>query len=91
MVPVVRMVLLFVTTQKGKTGKAKVSFNASVGFQTLEKKIDMLNATEWMEFRTRWNDTQYLIDAKKKGVTNASILDGNATRLANLGCKGRYG
>ncbi|RGT29025.1 SusC/RagA family TonB-linked outer membrane protein [Bacteroides clarus] len=79
--------VVIVTTQKGKTGKAKVSFNASVGFQTLEKKIDMLNATEWMEFRTRWNDTQYLIDAKKKGVTNASILDDNATRLANLGVK----
>ena len=79
--------VVIVTTQKGKTGKAKVSFNASVGFQTLEKKIDMLSATEWMEFRTRWNDTQYLIDAKKKGVTNASILDDNATRLANLGVK----
>lgn len=77
--------VVIVTTQKGKTGKAKVSFNASVGFQTLEKKLDMLSATEWMEFRTRWNDTQYLIDAKKKGITNASTLDDNATRLANLG------
>ena len=37
--------VVIVTTQKGKTGKPKVSFNASVGFQTLEKKIDLLSAT----------------------------------------------
>lgn len=75
------------TTQKGKTGKPKVSFNASVGFQTLEKKIDLLSATEWMEFRTRWNDAYYLSEAQKKGITNASIRDDNATRLANVGVK----
>ncbi|WP_288692168.1 TonB-dependent receptor [uncultured Bacteroides sp.] len=79
--------VVIVTTQKGKTGKAKVSFNASVGFQTLEKKLDVLSATEWMEFRTKWNDANYLLEAKKKGVTNASILDDNATRLANVGVK----
>lgn len=79
--------VVIVTTQKGKTGKAKVSFNASVGFQTLEKKIDLLSATEWMEFRTRWNDAYYLAEAQKKGVTNASIRDDNAQRLANVGIK----
>lgn len=79
--------VVIVTTQKGKTGKPKVSFNASVGFQTLEKKIDLLSATEWMEFRTRWNDAYYLSEAQKKGITNASIRDNNATRLANVGVK----
>lgn len=79
--------VVIVTTQKGKTGKPKVSFNASVGFQTLEKKIDLLSATEWMEFRTRWNDAYYLSEAQKKGITNASIRDDNATRLANVGVK----
>lgn len=79
--------VVIVTTQKGKTGKAKVSFNASVGFQTLEKKIDLLSSTEWMEFRTKWNDAYYLAEAKKKGVTNASAFDDNATRLANVGVK----
>lgn len=79
--------VVIVTTQKGKTGKPKVSFNASVGFQTLEKKIDLLSATEWMEFRTRWNDAYYLSEAKKKGVANADIRDDNATRLVNVGSK----
>ena len=79
--------VVIVTTQKGKTGKPKVSFNASVCYQTLEKKIDLLSATEWMEFRTRWNDAYYLSEAQKKGITNASIRDDNATRLANVGVK----
>lgn len=77
--------VVIVSTKKGKDGKAKVSFNASFGFQTLEKKLDVLSATEWMEFRTRWNDANYLVLAKDKGITGASIKDDSATRLANLG------
>lgn len=77
--------VVIVSTKKGKDGKAKVSFNASFGFQTLEKKLDVLSATEWMEFRTRWNDANYLALAKDKGITGASIKDDSATRLANLG------
>lgn len=79
--------VVIVSTRKGKTGKAKVSFSGSVGFQTLEKKLDLLSSTEWMEFRTRWNDANYLANAKNKGITNATIKDDNATRLANLGVK----
>uniref|UniRef100_UPI0035A6ACF4 SusC/RagA family TonB-linked outer membrane protein n=2 Tax=uncultured Bacteroides sp. TaxID=162156 RepID=UPI0035A6ACF4 len=76
--------VVIVSTKKGKSGKAKVSFNASVGIQTREKKMDILSATEWMEFRTRWNDANYLVKAKDKGVS-ASISDSNADRLAKLG------
>lgn len=47
--------------------------------------MDVLNATEWMEFKLRWNDANYLQEAKKLGLTSASIKDDNATRLSNLG------
>lgn len=77
--------VVIVSTKKGKAGKPKISFNASYGIQSLEKKIDLLSATEWMEFKTRWNDAKYLIDAKNRGVPNASIKDSNEQRLANLG------
>lgn len=77
--------VVLVTTKQGKNGKAKVSLNASYGLQTLEKKLDLLSATEWMELRTKWNDAYYLQAAKQKGVTNASIKDDNTTRLSNLG------
>lgn len=77
--------VVIVSTKQGKTGKPKISFNASVGIQTLEKKLDLLSATEWMEFRLKWIDANYLQKAKTAGITNASIKDDNATRLANLG------
>lgn len=47
--------------------------------------MDVLNATEWMEFKLRWNDANYLQEAKKLGLTSANIKDDNATRLSNLG------
>lgn len=43
--------------------------------------MDVLNATEWMEFKLRWNDANYLQEAKKLGLTSASIKDDNATRF----------
>lgn len=77
--------VVIVSTKKGKSGKPTVTFNGSVGFQTPEKKLDILSATEWMEFKLRWNDRNYLTSAAKKGVTNASIKDDNATRMVNIG------
>ena len=77
--------VVIVSTKKGKTGKPTISFNASVGIQSLEKKLDVLSSTEWMEFKMRFNDAYYLQQAKNKGITNASIKDDNATRLSKLG------
>lgn len=79
--------VVIVSTKKGKDGKPKVSFNASVGIQTREKKMDVLSATEWMTFKMRWNDANYLVKAKDKGITGASIKDDSAIRLKNLGIK----
>jgi len=78
--------VIIVATKKGKSsGKPTISLNASYGVQTLEKKMDVLSSTEWMLFRTKYNDANYLALAKAKGVTTASIKDASATRMANLG------
>ena len=42
--------VIMVTTKKGKTGDAAFSVNATFGLQQLEKKIDVLNTTEWLDF-----------------------------------------
>lgn len=76
--------VVIVSTKKGKSGKPQISFNASYGVQSLEKKMDILSAVEWMEFRTKWNDASYLAAAKSKGVA-ASVSDSNAERLSKLG------
>ena len=77
--------VVIVTTKRGKSGKPTVTFNGSFGWQSAEKKLDIMTAEEWMEFKMRWNDQTYLNQAKNKGVTNASIKDDNATRMKNIG------
>ena len=77
--------VVIVTTKRGKSGKPTVTFNGSVGFQTPEKKLDIMDSREWMEFRMRWNDQNYLNTAKNNGVTNASIKDDSETRMKNIG------
>lgn len=76
--------VVMVTTKKGKSGKPQISFNAQYGIQQMEKKLDVLSPTEWMEFHLKYNDAYYLSQAKAKGVTNASIKDSNEVRLKNL-------
>lgn len=40
--------VVLVTTKKGKRGRAQITFDQSYGVQTLAKKVDLLNATEYM-------------------------------------------
>ncbi|MGJ5641333.1 SusC/RagA family TonB-linked outer membrane protein [Formosa sp. S-31] len=40
--------VVLVTTKKGKAGKAQITFDQFYGIQTLAKKMDMLNASEYM-------------------------------------------
>jgi TonB-linked SusC/RagA family outer membrane protein len=77
--------VVIVTTKKGTSGKPKVSFSANFGFQEIEKRVDVLNAVEWMEFKIKYSDENYLRNAQSRGVTSASINDPNVARLTNLG------
>jgi TonB-linked SusC/RagA family outer membrane protein len=80
--------VVIVTTKTGKSsksGKPIISFDANYGTQTLERKMDMLSATEWMNFHTKYNDAAYLTAAAAKGITNASISDPSALRMTNIG------
>ena len=77
--------VVIVSTKRGKSGKPTVTFDGSFGWQTAEKKLDIMSATEWMEFKMRWIDQNYLNNAASKGITNASIKDDNETRMKNMG------
>lgn len=52
--------VILITTKKGKTGKTQVDFSTTVGFQSLAKKMDMMNAQEYATF--------YNIRAQNDGV-----------------------
>ena len=42
--------VILITTKSGRTGKTNVQYNFEYGIQTLRKKMDMMNAKEYMEF-----------------------------------------
>lgn len=75
--------VVIVTTKSGQKGKPKVTFSVTTGVATLEKKMDVMSATEWMEFAVRCMDAQYL-----KMYPAGKISDDNDTRVANLGLSG---
>ncbi len=77
--------VVIVTTKRGKSGKPTVTFNGSIGWQSAEKKLDIMTAEEWMEFKMRWNDANYMTNMANKGITTASIKDDSATRMRNMG------
>ncbi|HEV8514703.1 MAG TPA: TonB-dependent receptor, partial [Cyclobacteriaceae bacterium] len=43
--------IVLITTKRGKVGKPVVSFNAYAGVQQVWKRLDMLNAKQWMDYR----------------------------------------
>ena len=42
--------VILITTKKGAVEKVTVEFGTTIGFQSVSKKIDMMNAKEWAEF-----------------------------------------
>ena len=72
--------VVIVTTKQGQKGEPKVSFSASYGLATLERKVDVLSSVEWMEHWIKYADSNYL-----RIYPAGSISDDKATRLKNVG------
>ena len=72
--------VILVTTKQGQKGAPKVSFSASFGLATLERKVDVLSSVEWMEHWIKHADANYLAM-----YPQGSIKDDNQTRLNNVG------
>lgn len=77
--------VVLVTTKKGKDGKLKVEFQGTWGLQSPEKKVDMLSAEEWIDYRTYWTNTNYVNVYGSKGAT---VNDDQATRQRITGSTG---
>ncbi|MEA4936666.1 MAG: TonB-dependent receptor [Paludibacter sp.] len=54
--------VIIITTKKGKEGKAEVNYNFSFGVQEIANKIDMMNATEFMEEANRFAKEKWYYD-----------------------------
>ncbi len=47
--------VVLITTKRGKAQTTKIRFNSYIGFQQVAKKLDMLDAEQWMEYRNELN------------------------------------
>lgn len=50
--------VVLITTKRGKMQKTAIKFSAYGGFQMAEKKLDMLNASEWMVYRNELKENE---------------------------------
>jgi TonB-linked SusC/RagA family outer membrane protein len=62
--------VIIVTTKKGQTGPARVTYDGSYGFQEISHKIDLLNAKQWGNFK---NDAR--INNGKTALYTSAQLD----------------
>ncbi|MCC8172322.1 MAG: TonB-dependent receptor [Parabacteroides sp.] len=86
--------VVLITTKKGSKGKATVTYNGYYGWQTVSKKIDMLNAYEYADLvndarNNTYTDKMESINRKRMagGLSPLSFQmgDNNVTRLQNTG------
>lgn len=71
-------VIIITTKMPDKNQKTKVEATVSLGVQTLERKVDVMTPQEWIEFRTRHNDANYV---EQFGHLGATAADDYITRL----------
>ena len=58
--------IILVTTRKGKTGKASITFNTNIGIQNLINKQKVLNASQFKEILDAATDNTYLWDKEEQ-------------------------
>lgn len=64
--------VVLITSKKAKnTGKTEMTFRASFGLQTPEKRIDNMSPTEWMAWRTKYINSRYVATYGSQGATSS--------------------
>lgn len=68
--------VVIITTKKGKMGKSQINFNAYFGVTKEQKRLDMLNADEWIARNKSWIDDNWVKSAagRTAGQTTSERL-----------------
>ncbi len=54
--------VVLITTKQGKVGKTKVDITYEFGLSRVNRKIDMMNATQWIEYESAARNNQWATD-----------------------------
>lgn len=57
--------IVIVTTKKGVSGKPSFTFSQYYGVQTIEKKLDIMSSSEWIDYATEAINKRWLALARK--------------------------
>lgn len=82
--------VVLITTKRGKEGRSTVDYEALAGFGQLSKKIDLLNAEEFIDLNIDGRNNTYKDLVINRGLTwnDGMFLDDNAKRVALVGNAG---
>lgn len=82
--------VVLITTKRGKEGRSNVDYEVLGGFGQLSKKIDLLNANEFIDLLIDGRNNTYKDLVTNRGLTwnDNMLLDNNAARVARVGNAG---
>jgi TonB-linked SusC/RagA family outer membrane protein len=47
--------VILITTKQGSKGQQNIQFETSFGFRKVEKQLDMMNSSQWLELANEWH------------------------------------
>lgn len=79
--------VILITTKRGKEGKARVNYDFQLGVNQLEKKVDLLNSTQFADLVVdgRNNNYKNLMTTAGKSWDDSYFKDTNEMRATRLG------
>ncbi|MGK6352268.1 SusC/RagA family TonB-linked outer membrane protein [Parapedobacter sp. DT-150] len=82
--------VVLITTKRGKEGRSTVDYEVLGGFGQLSKKVDLLNAAEFIDLIIDGRNNSYkdLVITRGLTWTDEMLRDDNAARVARVGNAG---
>lgn len=82
--------VVLITTRRGKKDQSKVEYEALGGFGQLSKKVDLLNAEQFIDLIIDGRNNTYKDLVVNRGLswTESMLRDNNAARIARVGNAG---
>ncbi|HIY74719.1 MAG TPA: SusC/RagA family TonB-linked outer membrane protein, partial [Candidatus Sphingobacterium stercorigallinarum] len=82
--------VVMITTKRGKKGSSNVDYEVLAGFGELSKKVDVLDADQFIDLLIDGRNNSYrdLITGQGNAWTDDMIHDDNATRVSRVGNAG---
>jgi len=73
--------VILITTKKGKSGKPTINYSGSVGFNTIDKKLDVLDGNQYLDLRDYYG-TLYASEQENLAAGKITDWQDEATRTA---------